>query len=178
MRPRADEIVHSIAWTFDRHISSDLSDPFSKSLALSISYLLRSVELRIQHEGPVLWSLNRQIREPLAAVRDLIGSSTKAGSEPIFVALSQEIDAALNTKYREPDDYPTLESVADEAATLRWPLVHAIEALHEHPGLFEASEYQQVREAIQAYHKQQLEAEVVYVQIRSIEGLDPLAGRV
>ncbi len=178
MRPRADELVHSIAWTFDRYITSDLSDPFSKSLALSIGYLLRSVEQRIQHEGPALWACNREIRSPLRSVQSLIESTPTARTELAFAGLSKEIDAALSKVYRGADDYPTLESLTDEATELRWPLVHAIEALHKSPALFDASEYQRVRGEIRTYLKHQLEREAVYVQIRSVEGLDPLAGRV
>jgi hypothetical protein len=178
MRPRADEIVHSIAWTFDRYIATDLSDPFSKSLALSIGYLLRSVEQRIQHEGPALWACNREIRDALRSVRTVIESTPGACSEPAFASLSKEIEAALGKEYRGTDDYPTLESLTDEATELRWPLVHAIEALQKNPSLFDASDYQRVRDEIRTYLKHQLEREAVYVQIRSVEGLDPLAGRV
>jgi hypothetical protein len=178
MRPRADEIVHSITWTFDRYISPELNDPFAQSLALSIGYLLRSVEQRIRHEGPALWECNRAIRGPLGLVRKLIAGSSEARAESVFTDLLDEIDAALGKEFRSPEDYPTLESLADEAAGLRWPLTHAIEALQQHPEPFDAAEYTRARSEIRDYLKLQLEREAAYVQIRSIEGLDPLAGRV
>jgi|TARA_B100000315_G_C14566127_1_gene583053 hypothetical protein len=178
MRPRADEILRSIAWTFDRYISPDLHDPFAQSLGLSIGYLLRSVEQRIQHEGPALWECNRAIRMPLELVRELIAGSARARAESVFTDLLGEIDAALGKEYRDPDDYPTLESLTDEAVGLRWPLTHAIEALQQHPEAFDEIQYTRTRAEIRDYLKLQLEREAAYVQIRSIEGLDPLGGRV
>lgn len=178
MRPRADEIVHSIAWTFDKYIAPDLSAPFSKSLALSIGYLLRNVAQRIRQEGPALWADNREIRDPLRSVQALVQNTPAARTQPALALLVQEIQSALSKEYRGPDDYPTLESLADEATALRWPLAHAIGALQKHPALFKPAEYQRVRDEIRTYLKHQLEREAAHVQVASVEGLDPLAGRV
>lgn len=178
MRPRTDEIVRSIAWTFDRYIVPDLSDPFACSLALSIGYLLRNVEQRLREEGPALWADNREIRDTLRSVRALIKATPAAVERDRFASVLSEIDTVLGRQFRSPEDYPTLESVADEAAALRWPLVHAIEALRAEPSPFDPAEYQRVREEIRSYLKHQLERESRHVMVRSVAGLDSLAGRV
>ncbi|MCC6381657.1 MAG: hypothetical protein IT304_04070 [Dehalococcoidia bacterium] len=178
MRPRADEIVRSVAWTFDRHIVPDLTDPFAKSLALSLGYLLRNVEQRLREEGPALWADNREIRETLGSVRALIKTTPGAAEREPFAALVAEIDAVLARQFRGPDDYPTLESITDEATALRWPLAHAIGALRGDPAPFEPADYERVRGEIRAYLKRQLERESRHVMVRSVAGLDSLSGRV
>ena len=178
MRPRADEIVHSIAWTFDSYIAPDLTDPFAKSLALSISYLLRHVEQRIRHEGPALYADNQEIRGVLSSVQALLHNTPVVLSQAPFVDLSREIETALTRNARSPDEYPTLESLTNEATELRWALVHAIDALDKNKPLFAPSDYQKVRDRIRTYLRHQLEREATHVQALSLEGLDPLAGRV
>ncbi|HJP41066.1 MAG TPA: hypothetical protein QGF35_05115 [Dehalococcoidia bacterium] len=178
MRPRADQVVTSVAWTFDRYIVPELNDPFAKSLALSIGYALRNVEQRLREEGPAIWADNREIRVTLRNVRDLVQSTPGASEKEPFSSLLTEIDAALGKEYRGRGDYPTLESITDEATELRWPLVHAIEALRAHSADFEDGAYQGVRAEIRDYLKRQLERESQHAVVRRVAGLDSLAGRV
>ena len=183
MRPRADEVMQSITWTFETHIVPDLTDPLARSLCLTMSYLLRQVELRIRLEGPALHADIREVRQTLAAVQRLLRATPAASTEPALSGLDQEIAATLERVYRSPDEYPVVESLMNEAEAMNWALVHAIRILDETRERFLQVPYQQVRDEIRACMAHQLERQATYVCLPSgpryaYAGLDPLAGRL
>jgi hypothetical protein len=183
MRPRADEVMQSITWTFEKHIVPDLTDPLARSLCLTMSYLLRQVELRIRLEGPALHADIREARKTLASVQTLLAQAPAASSEPALSGLANEIAEALGRVYRSPDEYPVVESLLGEAEAMNWALVHAIKVLDATGERFPQHLYGQVRDEIRAYMAHQLERQARYVCLPTGEqynyaGLDPLAGRL
>ena len=183
MRPRADEIVQSITWTFEEHIVPDLKDPLAKSLSLTLGYLLRHVEQRIRDEGPALHADIREIRQALRSVQDLLQRTPAIVSDPDLSRLSQEIAAVLGRQYRLPDEYPRVESLMDEADALGWVLVQVIKALEGAKDKFPEAPYRTVRQEIRTYLANHLRRQAAYVYLSSgrkyaYAGLDPLAGRI
>jgi hypothetical protein len=160
MRPRADEILRSVVATFDEYVAPDVNDPFAKSLALTMSNLMRNVALRIDQEGQALFDDNRQLREVLADVRSYLEASPGGRFDP----QAKEISDALTREHYGPGVYPSLALVTDEATDLRWALQHAIRALESaRPELGEQQEYRALREEIRRYLRASLEREMAFI---------------
>jgi hypothetical protein len=156
MRPRTDEIVSSIVRTYEDYVLPEVEEPYARSLALTLANLLRLVKLRIEQEGPMLFADNQDLRETLAVVAAYLGSEPELNAR--FAGCRDEIEAVLQREFRRMDEYPTLQSVDEEAAELRWPLQHAIRALETARGDLGASEgYQSVRERIRQYLRRSIE---------------------
>jgi len=157
MRPRADEVLHSVIATFDEYVAPDVTEPFAKSLTLTLSNLMRNVALRIEHEGQALFDDNQQLREVLDHVRGYVEASATSR----FDSVAKEIADALERVHVGPGVYPSLELMTDEATDLRWALQHSIRALEAaRPEFGEAPEYKELRVRIRRYLRASLEREM------------------
>jgi hypothetical protein len=160
MRPRADEMLRSVIATFDEYVAPDVSDPFAKSLALTISNLMRNVALRIDQEGQSLFDDNREVRAVLEGVHSYF--ETAVGGR--FDAQAKEIADALTREHYGPGVYPSLALVTEEATDLRWALQHAIRALESaRPDLGAQPDYQELRRGIRRYLRASLEREMPFI---------------
>jgi hypothetical protein len=157
MRPRADEILHSVIATYEEYIVPEVDEPFAKSLAATIANLLRHVQLRIEHEGPILFTDNAEIRDVLSTVR--------AYCEEVAVLddLGDDIAKTLDASTRDPGAYPTLHAVVDEATELRWALQRAIRALEERREALDGERYREIRTAIRRYLRASIEREAALI---------------
>lgn len=163
MRPRTDEILKSLLWTFDEWIVPDVTTPYAKSLTLTMGNLLRHVILRVELEGDLLFEDNRDLRAVLGEVGGFI-----EGLKPVPDGLSgtgAEIAAALGQEYHGGDVYPSVARLVEEATALRWVLVHAIDALQgARDALSDDSAYLAARQAIRDYLGRQLDREGTMIE--------------
>jgi hypothetical protein len=153
MRPSAEEIVRSIAATFDEYLLPEIAEPFAHSLALTVSNLLRHVALRMEHEGPVLMAEIADLRAVLDEIKAF------AAASPGCDAVLAQVDAACRARPRE-GSYAGLGELHDEATELGWALQHAIGALDEAgPAIGTLDGYTDVRLSIRRHLRRSLERE-------------------
>ncbi|MCZ7526581.1 MAG: hypothetical protein M5U14_09525 [Acidimicrobiia bacterium] len=123
MRPRADEVLRSAIQTLDEEVLPAVAEPYARSLALTVSNLLRHVLVRLEREGPVLAEELHDLRGSLAEVADLLREAE--GAEIVG-----EIDTVLTRTWREPGEHPTLAGLDGEASALRAVVDRTLRALH------------------------------------------------
>ena len=107
LRPTLDEVMRNVIASFDDIIRPDLTDPYATSISLTISNLLRHVQVRAREEPEALWTDN-------ADLRSLIVSLGVPTPPPI-----------------PADVYPSIERLIAEAFALRAALDTYV---LEHPG--------------------------------------------
>jgi len=129
VRPRADEVLDSVIWTFDTYIAPEVHEPYASSRTLTLAQLLRHVRARIRGEGDALWEDNRELRQLLAELQ--------GGLAP---ALSADVAQTLSASLRPPDVYPSLLRLTEEATALRGALDRILRALPD-----DAPERQRIR---------------------------------
>jgi len=157
MRPRTDEILKSLLWTFEEYIAPETTSPYAQSLALTMKNLLRHVLLRVQLEGDLLFADNRELRALLERIVRFIANRQQPDK---FADVRAEIQVVLGKTYYGADVYPSVARLVDEATDLRWALTHAITALQAARSVLgDEPEYQALRQAIRDYLGHQLERE-------------------
>lgn len=157
MRPRADEILHSVIATYEEYVLPEVRDPFARSVALTTANLLRHVNLRIQHEGPALAADNAELRALLAVVRSFLHD---VGGEGDVTSLLVDLDAIGDARTTGPAAYPTLTDLIDDATDLRWLLQRAIRLLEGRRAELEPNPaYGPLRRDIRRYLRASLERE-------------------
>jgi hypothetical protein len=114
LRPTLDEVMTNVIASFDGIIKPAVEEPYSASIALTISNLLRHAQVRMTDEPEALWDDNRDLRGLLAE---------------IGVAAAPE---------RPAGEYPSLARLVDEAIALRTALDAYVIA---HPGDQRVREY-------------------------------------
>ena len=152
MRPNAVEILRSIGATFDEYLLPEISEPFARSLALTISNLLRHVTLRVEQEGGMLAA-------EITDLRDVLGLTASFASSAGLDEVAAEIRTACE---HEPAAIAFVEmsELEDEAMALQWALQHAIRAFDtRRDELAGRDGYQEVRRAIRQYLRRSLERE-------------------
>lgn len=158
MRPRTDEILKSVLWTFDEWIVPDVTTPYAKSQTLTMGNLMRHVILRVELEGDLLFEDNRDLRDVLARSGEYI-DGLEPGSDALRKAGS-EITEALAKSFHGGDVYPSVARLIEEATALRWALSHAIETLQGvRDTLAGDAAYTQARQSIRDYLGRQLDRE-------------------
>ncbi|HKT73071.1 MAG TPA: hypothetical protein VJQ47_09290 [Steroidobacteraceae bacterium] len=146
MRPSAEEVMHSIIWTFDAEIAPDLSTARAKSLALTTSNLLRHVLLRMQREAYALWDDNRELRQLLARMQGFFAQTRDSRGH------DQAIPEVLARKYAVPGAYRGVAELEKEAFDLREAFGAATVRLHSLQATHSSDEqYRQLRAAIREY---------------------------
>jgi len=155
LRPRADEIVNSILYSFEEFVVPELEEPYAVSVGHTIRNLLRHVALRIELEPPALYTGNEEMR---AVLRDIAAyaSSSEAAS---LAAVPADIAAALAAA--EPHTpYPSLSTLSTHAIVLRGVLDRTIRALQAaRPELGSDPAYLELRSRIRTCLARQLERE-------------------
>ncbi len=155
MRPRTDEILRSLLWTFDEWIEPETTTPFARSLALTMGNLMRHVILRVELEGDLLFEDNRELRQLLARI-----AGYAQGEDRGLAALGDRISGALAARYWGGDVYPSVARLVEEATALRWALTDAIRELQARRArLGESQDYRDVRRDIRDYLGRQLDRE-------------------
>ncbi len=160
MRPRADEVMQSIIWTYDEHILPNVQGAFPKSLALTVSNLLRHVALRLEHEAPAMIEDIAELREVLGDIHRYTAALPAVPES--LQRLQAELDAARQpapvTGYVSPLD------LVETATQLRGLLDRALKALQQHRAtLGAAPEYKAVRERIRTYLNHHLQRESLWI---------------
>lgn len=160
LRPRTDEIVNSVLWSFEELVVPELEDPYAVSVAHTIVNLLRHVALRVELEPPALFAGNQELRALLgevAAYARASGSSRLAGIPP-------DVQEALDASADGASGYPSASRLADDATTLRWALDRSIRALQDaRADLGGTDGYAEVRRRIREVIARQLEREATWV---------------
>lgn len=161
MRPRADEVLKSASWTFDEHILPAVQGDFPKSLALTVSNLLRHVLLRLENEGPALIEDNAELRCLLGEIATYVASLDAA--PPELLAMHPTLaDASRPTSTCPPVG---LVALSDEADVLRGHLDAALKLLQKYrPALVDQPAYGQVRDRIRTYLDNQLTRQSAWIQ--------------
>lgn len=118
MRPRVDELLPAIRWTFEHRVVPSLDDPLAQSYARTISVLLEQVQARLRYEGATLDADNRDLRALLDSLRESVDSP-----------LREEIESALERPGHDEAEYRDVRALVDEAARLRSVLNRAIRQL-------------------------------------------------
>lgn len=124
MRPNAVEVMESLIWTFDDQIAPHVAEGLPKSLANTVSNLLRHVKLRLEFETPALIEDNADLHGLLGQ----ISAFARTNPDLAPFASTPRFAGALALK---PSAKGDLASVSEEADTLRWGLSDAIEALQK-----------------------------------------------
>ena len=161
MRPRADEVMQSIIATYDEHILPNVQGELPKSLALTVSNLLRHVALRMEREAPALVEDNAELREVLLAISAYV-SSLPAAPEALKQLLSPIKDAV---NVAPVTGYIGLNALVEEAGKLRALLDAALKALQaQRETLGDTVEYQVIRKRIRDYLNNQIKRESQWIR--------------
>lgn len=161
MRPRADEVLQSIIWTYDEHILPNVQGDFPKSLALTVSNLLRHVALRMEHEAPALIEDNAEVRAVLGEIA-AYASTLTAAPDSLQALLPTLTDAS---EAKSSDGYISLIALAEEAETLRTLLDTALKALQDYrDALAGDAQYQAVRDRIRTYLNNQIKRQSLWIR--------------
>ena len=171
MRPRADEVLNSVIWSFDTYITPELEEPFNHSLALTIGNMLRNVLERIESEGQSLFDSNRELESVLLRAKNYINKNTDASKNNELKILPARIEEAIEKQFWTEEEYPSLERVTEKATLLRASLVEVIEGLQNAKNdLGEDEEYKELRVQIRHYLKNQLAREAKW-STEALQGL-------
>lgn len=158
MRPRADEVLESVAATIREHIAPEVTTDFARSLLLTIDYLLDQTRLRIVHEGPALQAGIADVRAVLAA------AGAFARTRHDLADVINTVGAALAVEDQPDGAYRTLASLNDEHARLRAALDVVLGALSAHdPELAGDPSYTDVRDRIRSCLQTQLQREAAWI---------------
>jgi hypothetical protein len=152
LRPRSDEILRSVLWSFEEFIAPELSDPYAISVGHTITNLLRHLALRVELEPPALFAGNAELRELLA---DIAGYARAAGQ----AELADDLERTL--AQQPASDYPSVSRLTDDALALRGALDRAIRALQAAPSESEA--YLDVRARIREWIGRALAREAEWI---------------
>lgn len=164
MRPRADEVLRSVIWTYDTYLAPQVEEPLARSLSLTVGNLLRHVLVRVEREGAILFEDNRALRELLDSIRAFLRSPAAVDAAVGGPDLLDEIDGVLAGEYHGPDVYPSLALLAEEAADLRGAADRALRALRAaRPALGDDEDYRATRAAIRVYLRDHLLREMPLV---------------
>ena len=171
MRPRADEVLNSVIWSFDTYITPELEEPFNHSLALTIGNMLRNVLERIESDGQSLFDSNRELESVLLTAKNYINKNTDASKNNELKILPARIEEAIEKQFWTEEEYPSLERVTEKATLLRASLVEVIEGLQNAKNdLGEDEEYKELRVQIRHYLKNQLAREAKW-STEALQGL-------
>ena len=171
MRPRADEVLNSVIWSFDTYITPELEEPFNHSLALTIGNMLRNVLERIESQGQSLFDSNRELESVLLTAKNYINKNTDASKNNELKILPARIEEAIEKQFWTEEEYPSLERVTEKATLLRASLVEVIEGLQNAKNdLGEDEEYKELRVQIRHYLKNQLAREAKW-STEALQGL-------
>lgn len=155
MRPRTDEILLSLLWTFEHHIAPEVQSDFAKSLTLTMSNLLQHVHLRVQFAGEYLHAERSELRELLTDVATYL----REGGEPDFPDLAEEITQALAAT-EDDGCYPSEQRLVAALTTLRGALSRALIGLQQaRSELGSSAAYQRIRSDIRQHLARTLERE-------------------
>lgn len=151
MRPSADEILRSVIGSFDEYIVPEVTEPFARSMALTISNLLRHVALRIEHEASLLLAEVGELRTLLGEICLFVSGTGAAAGGAAFERLQDDINGALAIAGGD---------ISAEADRLGWLLQQSIRTLEAaRPAFTEDDEYAEMRRGIRRYLRRSLERE-------------------
>lgn len=153
LRPRSDEILRSVLWSFEEFIVPELSDPYAISVGHTITNLLRHLALRVELEPPALFAGNAELRELLA---DIAAYASAAG----VVGLAEDLERTLEAT-TPASDYPSISRLCDDALALRAALDRSIRALQAAPS--ESEEYLALRARIRDWIGRALASEAEWI---------------
>jgi hypothetical protein len=158
LRPRADEIVNSILYSFEEFVVPELEEPYAVSVGHTIRNLLRHVALRIELEPPALYAGNEEMRAVLSDIAAYASSSEAAALADVPADIATSLAAA------EPQtSYPSLSTLSAHAIILRGVLDRTIRALQAaRPELGSDPTYLELRGRIRADLARQLEREAAW----------------
>jgi hypothetical protein len=153
LRPRSDEILRSVLWSFEEFIVPELTDAYAVSVGHTIVNLLRHLALRVELEPPALYAGNAELRELLA---DVAAYARVSGADDLAEDVESTLVAAAPVS-----DYPSASRLADDALALRGALDRAIRVLQGAPS--EAAEYLALRARIRDWIGRALEREADWI---------------
>lgn len=153
LRPRSDEILASVLWSFEEFIVPELSDPYAISVGHTITNLLRHLALRVELEPPALYAGNAELRELLADIAAYAGADGRT-------ELAEDLEATLEAT-TPATDYPSISRLTDDALALRAALDSAIRALQAAPS--ETEEYGALRARIREWIGRALDREAEWI---------------
>jgi phosphoglycerate-specific signal transduction histidine kinase len=161
MRPRADEVMQAIIATYDEHILPNVQGELPKSLALTVSNLLRHVSLRMEREAPALIEDNAELREVLGDINRYVSSLQPAPDS--LQQLQGELSDAAKTA--PVNGYVSLIALTEEADALRILLDTALKALQKQRSALGGSpEYKTVRNRIRDYLNNQIKRQSLWIR--------------
>ena len=153
LRPRADEILRSVLWSFEEFIVPELSDPYAISVGHTITNLLRHLALRVELEPPALFAGN-------AELRDLVADIVSYAHAADLAELAEDLETTLAAT-APATEYPSISQLTDDALALRAALDRAIRALQAAPS--ETEEYVQLRARIREWIGRALSREAEWI---------------
>ena len=160
MRPRADEVMQAIIATYDEHILPNVQGELPRSLALTVSNLLRHVSLRMEREAPALIEDNAELREVLADISRYVAALQPA-PDSLKSLQSALADAAQPTPV---NGYVSLIALTEEAEKLRTLLEQTLKALQQHRKKLDSPEYKSVRNRIRDYLNNQIQRQSQWIR--------------
>jgi hypothetical protein len=140
MRPSSVEMVQSIEHSFETYVVPELEHPLATSAAAGIKNLLRHLTVRIE----------------AASLR----SNSGALANPALASLVGQLEAAATRQYREPGEFPSLASLAEENADLKEVVDRAVRDLYTHKKAISTAECEHLSGLIREQLHQQMEREI------------------
>ena len=135
MTPTIDQIIDSVITSLHEHVHPKVSDPYAKSVLLTIDNLLRHVALRATQESGLLDEDNRDLGEVLARMVALLAGI--ADGEEALASEIRQVRAELGVPAA---GFPSLESLSLGSMRLRnrldallAALIAARDRIGEHP---------------------------------------------
>lgn len=155
MRPRTDEILLSLLWTFEKHIAPEVQSDYAKSLTLTMGNLIDHVRLRVRHEGELMYEERAEIRRLLS----VIAAFARSISGPEWATLVQAIEDALQGTASGAAYLSTIR-LTEQLTVLRAALSRALVQLQDgRPNLESLPDYRRIRADIRQHLARTLDRE-------------------
>jgi hypothetical protein len=160
MRPSSVEMVRSIEHSFETYVVPELEHPLATSAAAGIKNLLRHLTVRIEAEPELLFRDSQEKRRLCAGLAASLRSNQGALANPTLASLAEHLEAAATRQYREPEEFPSLASLAEENADLKEVVDRAVRDLHAHKKAISTAECEHLSGLIREQLHQQMEREI------------------
>lgn len=126
MTPTIDQVIDSVITSLHEHVHPNVTDPYAKSVLLTIDNLLRHVALRAAHESELLAEDNRDLAEVLERMVSLLAGVADGGQ-----TLAAERGRVRSALEAPAAGFPSPESLSLRAIELRTRLDELLAALIE-----------------------------------------------
>ena len=155
LRPTPEEVLASISYTFDELIRPDPASPLAISYSLTVSNMLRQLQLTMRHEERAIHVDGEALRAVLREALDWLEAHDEDGSANALIASALALKADPVTPAQAARTHWCALRRALEAAIKR------MQALRDTHGV--GADYKAVRQAMRDYLDGSLDREKILI---------------